>query len=398
MEIINAQDLIKKEGSVATFAKAKEVARTYVEGLRNQGKISFSEHVDGNIPSVHIVRRNVPEAWEDIAMTLLAIGQDVRTGYDPKDKEGKFTSFPSVEATVMMHIQDPFTEPRFHQAFLGGWMGFGDYKAEIEGVKDHWMIDPKIVVELMKRGRFAEVKDDERWKYTYSQRFRSFPYIDIEGNPQIVNQLDGLIQKLVREPLSKSAQCITWNPVTDHNDGQLVSRIPFFRKTWNSLIGKKEIAQPLKWRDYDSPCLQRFWFRLIPYKDGYILNVNGDWRSRDHLKAVPQNIYGVTEGIHEHVRLALQNALGKPVLRGRYIDKSDSLHLYGHYFDQRKQGQDADAQLQTVFRIAAGEPIEKRLVLPGTPMHEIMMEQLQEEYLFRKNNPNAGKPEAKKYL
>ena len=33
----------------------------------------------------------------------------------------------------MMHIEEPFGEPRFHKHYLGGWMGFGDYRAEIEG-------------------------------------------------------------------------------------------------------------------------------------------------------------------------------------------------------------------------------------------------------------------------
>ena len=121
------------------------------------------------------------------------------------------------------------------------------------------------------------------------------------------------------------------------------------------------------------------------------MHVNGHWRSRDHLKAVPSNIYGVTEGIHEEVRLALERELGVPVARGSYTDISDSLHLYGHYFDQRAQGLDAESYLEDVFRVASGEPISERVVAPGTDMYDMMMEDIEREYRFRKDNPDYGR-------
>jgi hypothetical protein len=150
---------------------------------------------------------------------------------------------------------------------------------------------------------------------------------------------------------------------------------------------------PFKWDAYHSPCLQRFWFRLQPATEGqgYILNVNGHWRSRDHLKAVPSNVFGITEGMHEEVRRGLEAELGVPVSRGSYTDISDSLHLYGHYFDPRLQGLDAEGYLEDVFRIAAGEPIENRVIQPGTTMYEMMLEDIEREYRFRKDNPNFGR-------
>lgn len=362
--------MLEKEGASKTFDNARKVAREYVYGLRKQGKVSFSDPKEGEVPSIHVVGRTIPEVWEATTMVLMGIGGSVHTGYDPTNEKGEYTSFPSVEATVMMHINEPFGEPRFHKHYLAGWMGFGDYIAEIEGVKDHWMISPDTVVNMMKKGKFDEIKDDTRWKYTYHQRLYSYPFIDIEGNPKTVNQIESLINKLQREPLSKSAQAITWDPRWDHNDGGL---------------------NGAKWHDYDSPCLQRFWFRLIPNKEGYTLNVNGHWRSRDHLKAVPQNIFGVTEGIHEKVRSELQSKLGVPIARGRYVDISDSLHLYGHYFDTRKQGLDAEAYLSDIFRVSLGEPIEKRLIEPGSDMHQMALEDLEREYKTRINDPNYGR-------
>lgn len=366
------KEMLKTKGPVETFKEARRVARDYVYNLRSQGRISFADPADGQLPSIHVVRRTLPEVWEDTTMALLGIGKEIHTHYDPKSKAGEWESFPSIESTVMMHILEPFGEPRFHKHYLGGWMGFGDYKAEIEGVKDGWMIQPAAVAEKMKQGRFDEVKGDERWNYTYSQRFRAYPYFDFSGNLRMINQLTSVIRNLKRDPTSRSAQCITWDPRWDHNDEQM---------------------GPMKWDSYHSPCLQRFWFRLYPNKDGkpgYLLNVNGHWRSRDLLKAVPSNIFGVTEGIHEEVRRGLEKEMGVPVERGSYTDISDSLHLYGHYFDPRRQGLDAEAYLEDVFRIAAGEPITERVVMPGTDMYDMMLEDVEREYKFRKENPNFG--------
>jgi len=367
------KDMLKRLGPDGVFREARRVARDYTFKLREQGRISFSEPSDLHQPSIHVVRRTLPEVWEDTTMALMGIGQEIHTHYDPLAKDGEYRSFPSLEATATMHILEPFGEPRFHKHYLGGWMGFGDYRAEIEGVKDGWMIQPAAVAQKMKAGKFDEVKGDERWNYTYSQRLRAYPYFDFKGKLRVINQLKSVVGNLVRNPTSRSAQCITWDPRWDHNDEQM---------------------GPFQWTQYHSPCLQRFWFRLQAASGGgkgYVLSVNGHWRSRDHLKAVPSNIYGVTEGIHEEVRRGLEQELGVPVARGSYTDINDSLHLYGHYLDPRLQGLDAEAYLEDIFRIAAGEPIAERVVQPGTDMHAMMMEDIEREYRFRKDNPNAGR-------
>ena len=143
--------------------------------------------------------------------------------------------------------------------------------------------------------------------------------------------------------------------------------------------------------DYHAPCLQRLWWRLHQTEEGYTLNLNTDWRSRCHLKAFPSNVYGVTEGLMEPMRKDLEESLKAPIKIGRYLDKSDSLHIYGHYLDPRLQGLDAQAYLQDVFRITSGEPLEKRLVLPGTPLFEMMEVDLQTEYDKRVSDPDYGK-------
>jgi len=368
----NVKEMLAEKGPVETFKDARRVARGYSYKLRSEGKLSFSDPSPRHFPTIHVARRTLPEVWEDTMMAVLGVGSEIHTHYDPHDKKGDYTSFPSIEATVMMHIEEPFGEPRFHKHYLGGWLGFGDYQAEIEGVKDGWMISPEVVAGKMKDGTFDEIKGDERWNYMYSQRIHAYPFFDLRGDLKTVDQIRQVIDNLTRNPTSRSAQCITWDPRWDHNDEQF---------------------GPFKWEQYHSPCLQRFWFRLQqnPDGEGYILNVNGHWRSRDLLKAVPSNIYGVTEGIHEHVRSGLEKELGAPVARGSYTDINDSLHLYGHYLDPRLQGLDAESYLEDVFRIAAGDPIEARVIAPGTDMYDIMMEDIEREYRFRVENPDHGR-------
>lgn len=153
------KEMIADIGISATFDEARKAAKKYCYKLKKKGKLSFSSPKDGDIPSVHIVRRTLPEVWEDTTMALMGIGQVVHTYYDPRDDRGEYVSFPSMEATVMMHIEEPIAEPRFHQHYLGGFMGFGDYLAEVEGVKDHWMITPDIVVDMLKKEKFGEIRE-----------------------------------------------------------------------------------------------------------------------------------------------------------------------------------------------------------------------------------------------
>ena len=234
------------------------------------------------------------------------------------------------------------------------------------------MISPTMVAEKMKEGKFDEVKGDERWNYTYSQRLPRLSLLRFHGRLKARSTSQSVIDNLKRNPTSRSAQCITWDPRWDHNDEQM---------------------GPFKWDSYHSPCLQRFWFRLKEKTDGkgYVLNVNGHWRSRDHLKAVPSNVFGVTEGIHEEVRKGLEKELGVPVERGSYTDINDSLHLYGHYLDPRLQGLDAEGYIEDIFRIAARRADLGARHAPGTDMYDMMMEDIQREYEFRKANPNYGR-------
>jgi thymidylate synthase len=84
----------------------------------------------------------------------------------------------------------------------------------------------------------------------------------------------------------------------------------------------------------DPPCLQRIWCRLVPNDGGELsLNMNTHWRSRDLYKAWFMNVYALTD-LQKTIAEAVAGKIGEPVQVGRYVDISDSLHIYGSYFDE----------------------------------------------------------------
>ena len=85
----------------------------------------------------------------------------------------------------------------------------------------------------------------------------------------------------------------------------------------------------------DPPCLQRIWCRLVANDatGGWSLNMNTHWRSRDLYKAWFMNVYALTD-LQRTIAGAISKKINQPVSVGRYVDISDSLHIYGSYFDE----------------------------------------------------------------
>lgn len=239
-----------------------------------------------SIPLLSVSGKGLPEAWEKAVLAVADRGVEVRTEYDaPEDP-------PSLDATVTIEVQEPLSEPRLHKNFPGGPTELEIYRQEvIEGIHDHW-IDP------------AEGK----WTYTYHERLFAYrPVLDLENpeaGPQLgaVDQIDYMVDKLCDAPHSRRAQAITWIPQADPQTD-------------------------------DPPCLQRLWARLLPDEGGFCLNFNAHWRSRDLLKAWFMNAYALTD-LQRLVAERIGDRLDRPVRCGRYIDVSDSLHIYGSYRDE----------------------------------------------------------------
>lgn len=244
---------------------------------------AVSSHTD--IPVLTVVARCLPEAWEKTVLAVWDEGLDIRTQYDkPGDP-------PSKDATVMVVIEEPFAEPRIHKNFPGGPEELEVYRQEVvEGIHDHW-IDPA----------------GGKWTYTYHERI--FAYSPVENirdaaSPRPfgkVNQIQYIIDTLSEAGHSRRAQAITWMPTAD----------------------------PLT---DDPPCLQRIWCRLVGDDNGGLtLSMNTHWRSRDLYKAWFMNVYALTD-LQRNIAEGISKKTGRQVSVGRYVDISDSLHIYGSYF------------------------------------------------------------------
>jgi thymidylate synthase len=244
-----------------------------------------------DIPVLFVSGENLPEAWEKAVLAVYDNGVEVKTEYDkPSDP-------PSLDATVMVEVRRPLSEPRVHKNFPGGPTDLEVYRQEVvDGIHDHWI--------SAKEGK---------WTYTYHQRLFAYkPILDVMdpgAGPQFpeVDQIGYVIRKLAEVPYSRRAQAITWIPQCDPPTD-------------------------------DPPCLQRVWARMLPAGDGYTLNLNTHWRSRDLYKAWFMNVFAVTD-LMGRMAVELSERMGVPVECGRYVDVVDSLHIYGSYRDEHLEAE-----------------------------------------------------------
>jgi thymidylate synthase len=299
--------------------------------------------VAGDIPVFEARGTTVPEAWERSVLRLWEEGVRVRTEYDREGDE------PSRDSTMVIVVDEPLAEPRIHLAFPGGIEDLEKYRQEVLfGVHDGW-IRP----------------EEGKWTYTYHQRLSAYaPVDDLSSSTKrspfkAVDQIQYIIDKLACSPHSRRAQGITWMPTADPATD-------------------------------DPPCLQRIWCRLVPIGDkgtGYrvqgtgstddinpstpnpepntrypepgtrypsadfVLNMNTHWRSRDAYKAAFMNIYALTD-LQRWLAEKISEKMGKNVTVGRYVDISDSYHIYGAYFQEFSE---------RFLKLVKERPFEKRV-------------------------------------
>ncbi len=217
----------------------------------------------------------LPAAWEKAVLSAWEKGEDIKTEYDrAKDPASK-------DCTMIIVVRCPMKEPRIHRAFPGGLEDLEVYRQEVVlGIHDHW-INPQ----------------EGKWTYTYHKRL-----FDYEAGQIRVNQMGLIVDKLSRVPYSRRAQAITWNVRLDSETD-------------------------------DPPCLQRLWFRIsaLPRRKK-VLNMNSHWRSRDAFKASFMNMYALTD-LQKTIAEEISKRQGEKIGVGRYVDISDSFHIYGSYHE-----------------------------------------------------------------
>ncbi len=218
--------------------------------------------------SIHIVEPTLPFAWERAVKECWEKGEEFPTEYDKEEDPN------SRDVSCLIHVADPFQEPRIHRAFPGGLDDLEKYRQEVLfGVHDHW-IDPSA----------------GKWEYTYHQRLREYE-VPTKG---LFDQINGVIKRLKQVPHTRRAQAVTY-------------------QVWNDM----EINDPT--------CLQRLWFRI----SGNKLHMNCHIRSNDAFKAAFMNMHAFTE-------LQKQVAMEVGVEPGEYMHITDSFHIYGSYFNEFK--------------------------------------------------------------
>jgi thymidylate synthase len=264
----------------------------------------------GNIPVLSIHGNTIPEAYERAIAEVWEKGASIRTEYDhPGDP-------PSRDATAIITVEDPFAQPRFHRSFADGLGGLSEYVMEVvHGAHDYW-IKPR---EEVLRGVDST---DTRWTYTYHERLFRYRIEEL-----VVNQVDALIARLARTGHTRRAQAITWNPKLDPPTD-------------------------------DPPCLQRIWGRLVEDDDGGLtFNMNTHWRSRDLFKAWFENVIALTT-LMRKIAAEISARVSRPVAVGRYVDVSDSRHIYGSYF--RELEGDPQRGIKSFFEKLGSRSFEDR--------------------------------------
>jgi len=247
-----------------------------------------------NIPVICITKKTLAEGYEAALISLYNEGTRFKTQYDKPDDPL------SIDATLNLTILEPETDPMIHQAFPGGIDELKEYVLELKGYKDHWvknMNDP----------------EDTRWEYTYHGRlakYGSWQEKDENGENVIIgftiDQVRGVIDKLVKQPFTRQAQMITWMPNVD-----------------------LEV--------YDPPCLQSLWYRILEDDDGSLwLNSNIRFRSNDAWGASFMNMFGFIQFNREVIANEVGKQLGKEINMGRLNWQADSYHIYGRDIEKAR--------------------------------------------------------------
>lgn len=289
----------------------------------------ISPAANGNIPVVAASGVTLAEAWENAMVGLYTYGCEIRTQYDARDKGGNYLDPPSKDCTIIISIEQPAAEPMIHLGGIpGGFEDLEEYVQEVrDGIKDHWI-------------REALDPSDTRWQYTYHGRLFNYEvplseydrilcylskqekkkfydhetahflldhnYVtviekEIQGKKQSfvrIDQIEYVIEKLAVQPFTRQAQAITWQPYMDTDI-------------------------------YDPACLQSMWFRILNDESGTpTLNMNIRFRSRDAYDASFMNCFAFIH-VMEYIAKEVSKRTSKEVKIGRYVDESDSFHIYG---------------------------------------------------------------------
>ncbi len=305
-----------------------------------------------------ISKNNVRDAWLSALGHVLFLGDDIKTEYDKSEDP------PSKDATVMIEVKEPMSEPiqrrgkvlkvksKYENSYelfgcmadtyLMGSVQSGYIEEIMEGSNDHYIWD-----------------SDVSFPYSYHDRIYNYAPFSLEDavhedyelelvDPMAVKNQQKLLKTgNVREKEGE----ITWklkNGLEISLDKSIseqigIEKIPisllnFPRINQVDYIVKKlkespysRRAQAITWRPLidpfheDPPCLQRIYMRVKNDK----LIMQTMWRSRDLFRAWEANVNGMIR-----IQKSVADQLGVEI--GHYLDFSNSLHIYGNTITELK--------------------------------------------------------------
>jgi thymidylate synthase len=265
-----------------------------------------SKSREGSLPVLYANGRSLAEAWENSLICLWKNGCLIGTEYDKKI-DGTGYEPPSKDSTMILVVDEPLSEPMIHRAFPGGLADLEEYKQEVlDGIKDHWKRDPN------------DTKSN-KWEYTYHERYAAYK---VPGLEDVINQYENMVEKLATSPISRRAQMVTWQPWIDSKPE--VEDPPCWQSLWARLPRFENKKKNDEMDDKEKVVLELFYGT----KGTLYFNANMRFRSRDAFDAAFMNDFAF---IHLADKMAkdIAERRGEEVKLGRFLDMSDSYHIYG---------------------------------------------------------------------
>ncbi|NVM16464.1 MAG: hypothetical protein HWN80_02020 [Candidatus Lokiarchaeota archaeon] len=307
---------------------------------------------------IFISKKTVRDAWLSAVAQVLYNGDDIRTEYDKKEDP------PSKDATVLIEIENPMSEPisrkdkvmkissKYGNSFevygcmadtyLIGSIQSGYIEEIMEGVNDHYLWE-----------------SETSFPYSYHDRIFSYTPYSLEDSIHVNYDLEFVDNNFVKEhkKLLKAGKVQTTDDskiwklkhLVDFNLNKNISVQVGIKKIPIEVINFPKIdqieyiirklkerpysrrAQAITWRPLvdpfhiDPPCLQRIYMRV---KDDKLL-MQTTWRSRDLFRAWEANVNGMIR-----IQKYVADQLGLEM--GHYLDFSNSLHIYGNTISEVK--------------------------------------------------------------
>ena len=300
---------------------------------------------------IFISKKDVRDAWLSAVGQILYHGDDIKTEYD------KVEDPPSKDATVLIEITEPFSNPIMRKDKVLRIKSKFENSYEVYGcMADTYLIGSiqSGYIEEIMDGTNDHLLHDSGVSFPYSYHDRIFNYapysledsihINYDLKP-INNEFVKSHEKLLRaEKISSSPDSNIWklnNGIEFDLDKSIsdqlnIEKIPLATLNFPRINQMEYIVQKLKetpysrraqaitWRPLvdpyheDPPCLQRIFMRI---KEGKLI-MQTTWRSRDLFRAWEANVNGMIR-----IQKSIADKLNVEV--GHYLDFSNSLHIYG---------------------------------------------------------------------